>query len=172
MAKVAGCYRTERHACRDLTKLIKRTNGVTLDIPISVCKLNVRMRKPVRCMVAYWPVLKMSDWCKFFVRHRPEMLLGGHKITGAWRPMFAEFWANYRQTCGDHPLFRRDFDFSCCVPFMVHGDEGRGQLRRPYLVVSWQSVIGHLGPHLTTEPGTLGVELTEAISFWIFWWFP
>ena len=34
---------------------------------------------------------------------------------------------------------------SRCIPLFLHGDEGRGQCKRPVLVVSFQCVIGWSG---------------------------
>ena len=42
-----------------------------------------------------------------------------------------------------------------CIPYHIHGDEGRGQLKRPYMVVSWQCVISHHGPQVCNESSFL-----------------
>jgi hypothetical protein len=49
--------------------------------------------------------------------------------------------------CPDHPIFNsgHDINFGTAIPIYIHGDEGRGLLKRPYMVISWQCVVGHGG---------------------------
>ena len=80
-----------KDACRDITKLIKRTPGTTVDIPIDVCEMQVKLRKPIRGVKVWWPVIRMGSWCQYLLRRKP-LLLGGHAVAGNW-------------VCGDHPIF-------------------------------------------------------------------
>ena len=153
--KVAGAYRSRKTACRDITKLIKRTPGTTLNIPIDVCEVQVKLRKPIRGVKVWWPVIRMDSWCQYLLRWKPQLLLGGHAVAGNWRGLFREFWSNYKLVCGDHPIFSTNWDLGTCVPYHFHGDEGRGQLKRPYMVVSWQVVISHHGPQVCNESSFL-----------------
>lgn len=159
LVKVAGCYRKQKNACRDLTRLIKRTSGTMLNLPISVCKVHVRLRKPSRCAQVWWPVLELSEWCKYFIANKPELLLGGHTLKEDWQGMLRQFWEDYRVTCPQHPLFSRDVDPGTFVPYFIHGDEGRGQLKRPYMVVSWQCMISHAGPGVCNDTSYLDTHL-------------
>ena len=156
LLKVAGTGRDQVHACRNLTRLIKRTPGATLPIPIDVCKVNIRQRKPLRHAEVYWPMLKISEWCKYLLQYKPQLILGGHETTGNWRPMFRQFWQHYKQVNPTHPLFSQSsWDYGACLPFMIHGDEGRGQLKRPFLVLSIQFAVGHGGLESTNDSSNL-----------------
>lgn len=146
LEKVAGAYQSRKNACRNLTRLIKRTPGATLPIDIDVCLVHVRLRKPSRSKQLYWPIISLSSWCKYLLQHKPPLILGGHDLSGDWKESFKSFWRNYKVVCPDHPIYNDDgCDSGLCIPYFVHGDEGRGQLRRPYMVVSIQFAIGHGG---------------------------
>lgn len=150
---MAASYRNPRNVCRDLTTLIKKTPGATLNIPIQVCRVQIKVRKPVRCLEVWWPMITLADWCQYFMANKPRYLLAGYALdeSQAWQGTFRKFWRTYQQLNPDHPLFSTDFSWGHCVPIMIHGDEGRGQLKRPYLVASWQCVISHLGPEVTND---------------------
>ena len=156
LVKVAGCYRNQKTACRDLTRLIKRTPGTMLNLPIDVCRVQVKLRKPIRCLELWWPMIKMSEWCQYFIAKRPQLLLGGRTLDEDWMGPIRSFWDDYRVFCPDHPVFSTAFDLGTCIPYYVHGDEGRGHLKRPYMVLSWQCVIGHLGPGVCNDSSWLG----------------
>ena len=159
LMKVAGSYRSRKNACRDLTSLIKRTPGATLKLPIEVFKIHIRLRKPVRCVEAWWPVLTMSSWCKFFVQSKPQLLLAGCRVDQDWMRVFRSFWADYRLICPNHPVFTSVESMSqlgSCVPYYIHGDEGQGHNKRPYLVLSWQTAIGFKGLESCNDTSILG----------------
>ena len=133
---------------------------MTLDIPIDVCPVTVRMRRPVRRLEVWWPILRMDQWAKLLFNQKPQLLLGGQvpDPQGKWKKLYYDFWSVYQNIHGDHPIFsRKDVDMGTCLPYMIHGDEGRGQLKRPYLVVSWQLLIGHNGLQATNDSGYHGV---------------
>ena len=156
LAKISAAYMSPKNACRTIRRLIKRTPGVALNIDISVCEVHVRLRKPIRPVKVFWPVISLQDWVRYLVANKPELLLAGHPVGGAWRKTFSDFWTKYEKVDSSHPIFREPFDRSSCVPFHLHGDEGRGQLRRPYLVVAWQCLIGHRGMDYVNDTGLLG----------------
>lgn len=145
--KVAGAHQSRKNACRNLTQLIKRTPGTLLPIPIDACKVHIRLRKPIRPVEVFWPVIKLSDWCRYFLKHKPELLLAGHKLNDNWPVFFRQFWADYRLACGgDHAIYSHpDWDLGYCIPIFLHGDEGRGQLKRPFMVIAWQCAVGFNG---------------------------
>ena len=162
LVKVAGVIGGKTNACRNLTRLIKRTPDTVLDIPISVCKVTIALRKPLRRVEVFWPCIKMSDWCKYLVEFKPEFLLAGHTLSGNdgdWRTTFKQFWWDYERICPDHPLYSSDFDRGGCIPYFIHGDEGRGQLKRPYLVLAWQCAIGHGGIGTINDDSNLGFPI-------------
>ena len=157
--KVSGSFRSRKNACRDLTRLIKRTPGATLKVPIEVCKIHIRLRKPLRCMEVWWPHISMREWCRFFVSSKPQLRLAGRTPEQNWMEIFRTFWADYRLIDPNHPVYGTGYNLGACVPYFVHGDEGRGQNKRPYMVLSWQPVIGHMGIGATNDTSYLGCYL-------------
>ena len=155
LLKVAGCFRTQKNACRDITRLIRRTPGTILKIAIDVCKVMIKVRKPLRKIQVWWPYIRMDTWCKYFLEYKPQLLLGGHTIDGDWQGTFTKFWSLYRQVDSSHPVFRSGYSLESCVPYYIHGDEGRGQLKRPYMVISWQTVVGHGGMDVCNDSACL-----------------
>ena len=145
--RLAGARKNRKNACRLLHHLVHRTPGMTVHIPVDTCLVRVRLRKPVRFRKSWWPMLRMDSWVKWFLANKPQLLLGGSTVSsGEWRNTFTQFWSDYRRSCPNHPLFSTDFNLAGCIPFTIHGDEGRGQVKRPFMVLTWQPVISHLGP--------------------------
>ena len=70
--------------------------------------------------------------------------------------IFGNFWAVYQTIDEGHPVFSAGLDLGRVVPYALHGDEGKGLRGRPYLVESWQPIIGVAGPHHTNESTQLG----------------
>ena len=93
----------------------------------------------------------------FILRYKPTLLLGGYILeeVDAWTNMFRNFWDDYKVVNAAHPCFNDSLAWegglSRAVPFMVHGDEGRGLHRRPFLLISIQPLISHLGPDVCNE---------------------
>ena len=162
LVKLSSAYRRQKDACTVMRRLIKSTPGQILDIPVNVCSVQINLRKPIRSLKVWWPVIRMEDWARWMLNNKPQLLLGGNDLDhkGLWKEHFYRFWELYRKIDGSHPVFQRpDFDLGCCIPYFFHGDEGRGQLRRPYMVISWQCAISHLGPQVTNDtsyPGDNG----------------
>lgn len=54
------------------------------------------------------------------------------------------FWERFQQTDPSFPFFT-DFPareaWRSAIPLAIHGDEGRGRLKRPVMVVSTQTII-------------------------------
>ena len=59
----------------------------------------------------------------------------------------------------NHVIFQElgDFPIACAIPYFIHGDEGRGYCRRPFMVESWQPVISYKGLDKINESGYLGL---------------
>ena len=88
-----------------------------------------------------WPCLLLSDW----LRAGFEEPFGGHFFLGGYRmvdemesikQMFSEFWARYKFHSATPPP-----DPERTIPVYLHGDEGRGQVKRPVKVISYQPCI-------------------------------
>ena len=155
LSKIAAAFKSRKNACRSIRRLITATPGVTLKIPIDVCEVHVKLRKPIRVLKAWWPMIRLDQWAKFLLREKPELLLGGNSTKGNWRKTFTEFWDNYKKVDSQHPIHSESFDLGGCIPYYIHGDEGRGQLRRPYMVISWQCMISHQGPQVVNDTSFL-----------------
>jgi len=93
------------------------------------------------------PILKPSDWAKCSFSRGGHFFLGGKDdLTQAEQvgDTLQTFWERWKETDPDFCLYK-DFPdkraWRTAVPVAVHGDEGRGRLKRPVLVVSVQSII-------------------------------
>lgn len=146
-------HKTAGNACRDLHRILHRTKGVLLPLPIDVCSVRIRRRRPLRRYVVWWPILKMNSWVSYFVKQKPQMLLGGYHTNDVmqWQNMFQSFWQTYLAYNPAHPVFSSGFDLRGCVPFAIHGDEGRGLGKKQFMVVSWQTLISHRGPMVCND---------------------
>ena len=88
-----------------------------------------------------WPVLHLSSWIKvcFQKRYGGFFLLGGLTMDNLEQVecTLARFWERHASVDGDQPPCPKR-----TIPFYIHGDEGRGQCKRPVLVLSFQPVLG------------------------------
>ena len=90
-----------------------------------------------------FPILQLSDWCASIFQ------LGGHFLLGGWDLDRAEdfgevlqvFWHRFRCHQPDLPFYKESHDWRYCIPFALHGDEGRGAGKRPVMVCSAQPMI-------------------------------
>lgn len=76
-------------------------------------------------------------------------LLGGLTLNNLpeIRAKLARFWKNLEMVDGEATRFPEQ-----TIPFMIHGDEGCGQAKRPVLIVSFQPVLGwKKDAHLTMD---------------------
>lgn len=155
LVKVANVNNGKKNACRNLTRLIRRIPGAMLRIPIDACKVSIQLKKPLRRQEVYWPLIRMDDWCKYLLKAKPRLLLGGHIPSENWKATFRQFWADYRLVDPNHPVYTQNWDLGGCLPYFFHGDEGRGQLKRPFMVISFQLAIGHLGVEVVNDTSNL-----------------
>ena len=114
---------------------------------MTMVELPVRYKQ--QTVVMPWPALKFSDWAKLiFAKTDGEPLLGGYKLANeqGWQAMLKDFWAKHSVAIG-HPAGLGN-EVERTIPVMIHGDEGRGKLRRAVMITSVQPVVqkdGHLG---------------------------
>ena len=99
-----------------------------------------------RSVMLPWPSLPFSSWLKcIFAKTNGEAVLGGFHVnsTFAWEQMHVQFWSRYKEAFGNsHPVFSdHEHQLRHCLPVMLHGDEGRGKLRRAVMCTSVQPVI-------------------------------
>lgn len=89
-----------------------------------------------------WPWLKLSSWLKLiFERTEACMLCNGLPSGEHWRYELRAFWSMYEKVCPMHPAFSRRDRLEFTLPFLYHGDEGRGRLKRAVLITSYQPVL-------------------------------
>ena len=88
------------------------------------------------------------------------MLLGGYNLDDErkFRQLFVQFWHRFRFCRPDLDLYKQEFahDLSLCIPVAYHGDEGRGKMKRPLMVLAFQPLISHMGPEYANANGILG----------------
>lgn len=141
MASYAKSEQNLANASRNLHGLIHRKKK-TLPVPITAVTCPIRVSRRRKVMERPWPVLHLTDWLDVGFGHPYHgfYFLGGHKVTQIEQveAMLSSFWEKYSSLAdGEHPL-----DAKRSIPFFIHGDEGRGQCKRPLLVVSFQMLLG------------------------------
>ena len=154
---LAKCTSKYGNECRSLHRLI-HSRGMTLgvqvkSVPVPVLDMTGKPKK----IVAQYPVLMPSCWVKcVFEQWAGQPLLGGHCLDDecAWRNMSSTFWARWENVRPDMEVFStNEYDLSLCVPLTLHGDEGRGKLRRPVMITAVQPLISWKGPLYTNSSG-------------------
>ena len=106
-----------------------------------------------------WPVLNLSSWAEYELTQGGEFLLAGRNVRDvtSWKATFRTFWDRYRAIDPHHPVFcTTGLDAGCVIPYMIHGDEGRGRNKLPLLTVSFQCLISQYGPHRLNMSGPAG----------------
>lgn len=98
----------------------------------------------------------MSSWAKCLLETEPRVLLAGHSLEEDYGEALRSFWRNYQATDPGLPLFQEQQDCSNAIPYMVHGDEGRGKSRRPCMVLAVQPYISWRGVDFVNTCGQLG----------------
>ena len=89
------------------------------------------------------------------------MLLGGHNLSDepAWQQELGEFWTRYRLMDPTHPIFAYPEKLNNTLPFLTHGDEGRGRNKQPLLTISFQGILSHYGSHRLNTSGRAGYHI-------------
>lgn len=136
----------DRNASRNLYKLIQQ-KGKTLPVDITSVVVPIRASRRRKIQRRPWPVLHLSKWLNvhFGPSYNGVFILGGHTLNELDKveAMLARFWTRYAYVDNDDcPTYERR---SRTIPFLLHGDEGRGLCKRPVLVISYQGVIAWSG---------------------------
>ena len=98
-----------------------------------------------------YPCLPLSNWVDtlFQIEIGQRFLLSGHELhdEASFTAVNTVFWHRYKQNHPHLPLFHEEPepDYGRCLPVLVHGDEGRGKVRRPVMVISYQMMVGPEG---------------------------
>ena len=128
---------------RDTHRLLTKKFSLSLPVPISYLKTDSGLQVPL---------LKLRDWCTFLVRNSCW-----HIVTGLVRQdqkreedILEAFWNTYKERCPHHPIFQLakegKLSLRRTAPVCMHGDEGRGRRRDPFLILSFRSLLGR-GQH-------------------------
>ena len=93
-----------------------------------------------------WPVLLLSSWLQFiFEKTNASMLCNGLPPSEQWYYELKSFWELFRTVMPHHEIYRHPERLPWTLPFMYHGDEGRGRMRRAVLVTSFQPMLAWSG---------------------------
>ena len=138
-----GKDRSDSNACRNLQKLLHKS-GYSVRVKLSTITTPVRMIKrgcSTTAMVQF-PILKLSDWCHRIFRSGGHFWLAGQTLDSAhsFGQTLHQFWERFRIAEPNLPFWDLDYDWRYCLPYFIHGDEGRGSAKRPIMVLSAQAV--------------------------------
>ena len=141
----------EDHSERDGHRILTE-HKLALPIPISPLQ-----KTPGTRYSGEIGFLRLRDWLQFMADYNCLHILVGLERPDRSREkaILGEFWRLYRQLHPSHELWHLCdtgviADLTGCYPMLLHGDEGRGKKRSPFLVLAWHSYIGK-GTHLSNE---------------------
>ena len=159
-----GAGRNNGNACRDLHKLLGKS-GRTLPLDISGTLLPIRDPRSRQEVEVTWPLLHLSAWAKYEFSQGGQMLLAGHHILQetSWRNELEGFWQRFKLIESNHAVFSAGLDISATIPYMTHGDEGRGRMKLPLLTLSFQGLLSHYGSHRLNTSGYLATFRTYSV---------
>ena len=160
--KIARAGKSKSNALRNLRTVLNSTN-VMLPVRMDAVKLTVVKRKPkIKRLEMWWPILRMRDWVQTLLEEYPRVLLCGYcKEDTGWKQVLEHFWQQFYETNPDHEIYRQASSsrpLSCCVPYYIHGDEGRFLRNKPLMIESFQPAISHKGLNYTNESGHLAMR--------------
>ena len=131
--------------------------GKTLPVAISTVTIPMKTRVSRRFAIARrpWPVfhlcwiqtgMEMNEFRGFF-------FLGGLKLDQlvAAENALELFWDRYKVVDANSPRNPRR-----TIPFFIHGDEGRGQVKRPLLIISFQCLMSWTGTEKVNSTKSFG----------------
>ena len=162
LSVLASCGHNKKNQCRNLHKLVHK-RGYTLPVKIESVETPVRVLSGKRRVaVVPYPVIHLSEWAAYLLNSNgyEKILLAGYELADEknWRRTFSCFWKRYRKVRPHLELFSvPDTDLSMCIPYGLHGDEGRGKMKRPIMCLSFQPIVSHRGMNFTNTGGPLVV---------------
>ena len=161
LSKLAYAGISKKNACRNLHVIINQQK-LLFPVKIDAVPVRVALRRPyLRKETLYWPVLRMKDWIDTLFQKSPESLLGGCKLSdiGQWQSTLSNFWSQYQECHNDHAIFASGLPLSNCIPYFLHGDEGKILRSRSMMIESFQPVISKKGINFSNESGFLGLHV-------------
>ena len=132
----------ETNSERDLNVVTRR---FSLCLPIELTPIN---KTPGVRYTGDFKMIKLENWLKFHLHYDTWHIMAGLRKSNPARQMkiFETFWERYRKLRPHHQIFKfiddNSIDTGRLCPVLVHGDEGRGRKRAPYLVCAYHSVLG------------------------------
>ena len=157
MASYARSEKNMSNASRNLNGLIHRKNK-TLGVRITSVLTPIRVSRRRRVQQRPWPVLHLEDWLEtgFKSPYSGFYFLGGLKLNNLVEieSLLSDFWGKHSNVEGNKPAIP-----SRTIPVLIHGDEGRGQAKRPLLVISFQPIIGWTGADNVNSRKSFGISI-------------
>lgn len=133
---------TESHSERDAERVTRKYN---LQLPVRISELE---KSPGVQYVGGLNVISLKDWCKWIGDHNLFHVLVGlhHPNPQRERAILREFWRLYKLHKPCHQLWdivdKHNVDLGRTCPMLLHGDEGRGRKRSPFLICNVHSFLG------------------------------
>ena len=133
---------TVSHSERDVEQVTRQYN---LQLPVRISE--IPKSRGVR-YVGGIHVISLKDWCRWIGDHNLFHVLVGlhHPNPQRERDILREFWRLYKLHKPEHQLWRiveeHNVDLSRTCPLLLHGDEGRGRKRSPFLLCNAHSLLG------------------------------
>ena len=127
---------------RDVEQVSRKYN---LQLPVPIREIQ---KSPGVRYSGNFHVIALESWLQFIIDHNVwHMLLGLHNADPKReRALLREFWRLYRLAEPDHQVWaeieKHGIKVEHLLPVVMHGDEGRGRKRGPFLVTSYHSMIG------------------------------
>ena len=90
------------------------------------------------------PFLKLSDYLQVLLKKHPKLIFGGKEKGEAAERLLELFWERYRLAHPGHIAFQKCTadELRFLIPLQLHGDKGRGHLKNPVFVFSWEVPFG------------------------------
>ena len=160
LERLAKCARAEDEAnvCRNLHRLLQHKD-FTLQLQISYASIAIKHATKRRNLDQVpWPVIRLSDWVRYVMEQQGgQLLLAGNSLTQShlWEPILEDFWNKYQDVDPGHIVYKLRMNRRRTLPYMLHGDEGRGRMKQPLLILAFQGVISHLGVDRLNQSGRL-----------------
>ena len=150
----------DSNICRKLHRMLSNSE-FTLQVEIGYTQLDIKHPRKRHDLMVPWPTISLTSWLQYIMQVQGgQLLLQGHHINQPhlWREALRSFWSKYESVDPLHPVFQDEKlrkDLNCTIPYLVHGDEGRGRMKQPILVIAFQGVLSHLGIGRLNESGYL-----------------
>ena len=140
LLQLSRCH--ENNSERDLAVLASRYD-LRLPVPLTAIEKTPGVR-----FQGEFKVISLRSWAQFLVDYNLWYTLVGLNRTDTEREraILGEFWRRYKAAHPSHEIWetmdRHSVDPRRCCPMLLHGDEGRGRKKAPFLVCAYHSFIG------------------------------